>query len=189
MSAKREQIIQAALKLFCENGFQYTTTASISKEARVATGTLFVYFPSKEALINTLYKEAKQELNQYLTQALPAPDEADTKARMKHIWVKAHEWALQNKYAFCFIHMYASSPFITQITREEIASLSDFAEKLIFKAIKDGIIVQIDTQLFFLLFDGVWTSTVNYISSTNNTITGKQIIEQAFEIFWKGVSK
>ena len=56
---KRTAIIEAALKLFTERGFHGTSTAEISKEAGVATGTLFNYFPTKEDLINSLYFEVK----------------------------------------------------------------------------------------------------------------------------------
>lgn len=48
---KRKAIMEAALKLFTERGFHGTTTTQISKEAGVATGTLFNYFPTKEDLI------------------------------------------------------------------------------------------------------------------------------------------
>lgn len=60
---KRTAIIKAALKLFTERGFQGTSTAQISKDAGVATGTLFNYFPTKEDLINNLYFEVKGELS------------------------------------------------------------------------------------------------------------------------------
>ncbi len=186
MSAKRTQIIEAALKLFCERGFQYTSTASIAKEAGVATGTLFIYFPSKEDLINTLYRESKRALTNYLQEALPPG--ADTKSKLKHIWAKANEWALANYTAFRFIHMFASSPFITHITREEVASTADFAEHFIRQAIQEGVLTPIDTQLFFLLFDGIWTSTVNYLSSSPHITDTTSVIEQAFELFWKGIS-
>ena len=60
---KKTAIMEAALKLFTERGFHGTTTAQISKEAGVATGTLFNYFPTKEDLINSLYIEVKGELS------------------------------------------------------------------------------------------------------------------------------
>lgn len=52
---KKEMIFAAALKLFVKNGIDRTPTAMISKEAGVATGTLFHYFSSKEVLVNELY--------------------------------------------------------------------------------------------------------------------------------------
>jgi AcrR family transcriptional regulator len=60
---KKAALLKAALKLFTERGFHGTSTAQISKEAGVATGTLFNYFPTKEDLINGLYFEVKGELS------------------------------------------------------------------------------------------------------------------------------
>jgi len=58
---KRQRIFEAALKLFVENGIDNTTTSLISKEAGVATGTLYLYFKNKTDLINELYLSSKQE--------------------------------------------------------------------------------------------------------------------------------
>ena len=44
---KREAILETALVLFTERGFYGTPTAMISREAGVATGTLFFYFKNK----------------------------------------------------------------------------------------------------------------------------------------------
>lgn len=46
----RRAIVDAALKLFRDKGFDRTTTRDIAARAGIATGTLFNYFPSKEAV-------------------------------------------------------------------------------------------------------------------------------------------
>ncbi len=51
---KKESFFRAALKLFAVNGIRNTSTAKISKEAGTAAGTLFLYFPTKQDLINEL---------------------------------------------------------------------------------------------------------------------------------------
>ena len=51
-AAKREatkaRIVAAALGLFQSKGFEATTTKAIARKARVAEGTVFNYFPTKE---------------------------------------------------------------------------------------------------------------------------------------------
>src|ERR1043165_4209711 len=46
----RQAILRAALALFAEKGFYHTTTKAISRKAKIAEGTLFNYFQTKEDL-------------------------------------------------------------------------------------------------------------------------------------------
>ena len=56
--ATRERILQAALRLFAAQGFEATTTRDIAQAAEIATGTLFNYFPTKDAVVACLAGEA-----------------------------------------------------------------------------------------------------------------------------------
>lgn len=57
-SATRQRILQAARRLFADNGFDSTTTRDIAIAAQIATGTLFNYFPTKEDVLASLAAEA-----------------------------------------------------------------------------------------------------------------------------------
>jgi AcrR family transcriptional regulator len=46
----RQRILQVAARLFKRHGWQETTTRDIAVAAGIATGTLFNYFPTKEAI-------------------------------------------------------------------------------------------------------------------------------------------
>lgn len=48
------RILKAALKLFSEKGFAATTTSEVAKEAEVAEGTIFRYFPRKTDLMKAV---------------------------------------------------------------------------------------------------------------------------------------
>ena len=58
---KRENFLNAALKLFVANGVQNTSTAAIAKEAGTASGTLFLYFPTKQDLLDELVRIGKTD--------------------------------------------------------------------------------------------------------------------------------
>jgi AcrR family transcriptional regulator len=51
----RERIVDAALRLFREKGFDETTMRDIAAEAGVATGAAYYYFRSKEELVMAFY--------------------------------------------------------------------------------------------------------------------------------------
>lgn len=182
---KREKIIQAAISSFCEKGFQQTSTAIISKAAGVATGTLFLYFKSKDDLINIIYKEAKTAMMANVQEGFP--ETQDTQVIVKHIWIRAINWALENRQTFQFIHMCKASPIITEETKSELAPLTGFGDRLLRNAFAKKELSVMDTQMFYMLLDGMWNSTIEYLIA-NPQKQKKKIIDQAFEIFWKGVS-
>ena len=51
----RERIVDAALRLFREKGFDETTMRDVAGEAGMATGAAYYYFRSKEELVMALY--------------------------------------------------------------------------------------------------------------------------------------
>lgn len=66
--ATRQAILQTAQKLFSQQGFEATTTRDIARAASIGIGTLFNYFPTKEAiahyLISAAYELAVQKFSQ-----------------------------------------------------------------------------------------------------------------------------
>jgi len=56
----KERIVAAARKLFVEKSFARTTTRDLASAAQIAAGTLFNYFPTKEALAFLLFAEAQR---------------------------------------------------------------------------------------------------------------------------------
>jgi len=57
-AATRKAILQAARRLFAESGYDATPTRDIAHAAGIATGTLFNYFQTKEAIVACLAAEA-----------------------------------------------------------------------------------------------------------------------------------
>jgi AcrR family transcriptional regulator len=61
--ATRKRILEVAQHLFTSKGFDATTTRDIAKAAGIATGTMFNYFPSKEAVVGSLAAEALENVS------------------------------------------------------------------------------------------------------------------------------
>ena len=76
--ATRVRILESAQNLFASKGFNRTTTRDLARAAGIATGTLFNYFPSKEAIVVALVEESlddAQELVDRRTDSAPSLEE------------------------------------------------------------------------------------------------------------------
>jgi AcrR family transcriptional regulator len=60
--ATGKKILDAALDLFREEGFDETTMRAIAARADVATGAAYYYFPSKDAIVLAFYERSTAEM-------------------------------------------------------------------------------------------------------------------------------
>ncbi len=54
---RREQILDAALRIFAKKGFAKATNKDIAREAGITSGLIYHYFESKEALLKAIFEE------------------------------------------------------------------------------------------------------------------------------------
>src|SRR5262245_22704102 len=63
---KRRIILDAALGTFAARGYHGTSVPEVAEAAGVGVGTLYRYFADKNALVNEVYRDAKQTLKSAL---------------------------------------------------------------------------------------------------------------------------
>ena len=71
-----EAVITAAAQVLIEQGYESATTARIAERAGVSIGSLYQYFPNKEALIAALIEQHADEIVTVMRQALDDPANA-----------------------------------------------------------------------------------------------------------------
>jgi AcrR family transcriptional regulator len=184
---KKTAIIEAALKLFTERGFHGTSTAQISKEAGVATGTLFNYFPTKEDLINSLYFKVKGQLSQSMGKEIEA--QSPFQDKLRKIWSNLIKWGVDNQEEFLFVGQFCSSPYITKFTREEVMKEYVFLHDLVNQGIKTGVIRDFSAELTIAMFCQASRALVNLILDSDSSQDKNKFIEDGFQIIWKGLAK
>ena len=64
------KILNAALALFRDQGFDTATMREIAQKAGVATGAAYYYYPSKDAIVMDFYQRSCEEMQPLLEQAL-----------------------------------------------------------------------------------------------------------------------
>ena len=63
-------ILDSALELFREKGFDAATMRDIAQRAEVATGAAYYYYPSKEAIVAAFYQRSSEEMQPQMEEAL-----------------------------------------------------------------------------------------------------------------------
>lgn len=77
-----DELMDAAQKLFIEKGFEATTISDIVRDAQVAKGTFYHYFPSKNEILSALRIRFTKHFIEQIQQAIDACPPDDWIARL-----------------------------------------------------------------------------------------------------------
>jgi len=120
-SRKREQIIQAALRVFAEHGLHGTPVPPIAAEAGVGVGTLYRYFDSKEALINAVFRDSKRRLQERLLSDLDLMH--PSRSLFNSLWARLTAFAREEPDAFRFLEMQDHHSYLDPESRHQEQAL------------------------------------------------------------------
>ncbi|MDP3564094.1 MAG: TetR/AcrR family transcriptional regulator [Methanoregula sp.] len=181
----REKILATALTLFTERGFFGTPTSLISKEAGVATGTLFFYFPTKEELIDTLYRRIKSEAATVLRRNFD--NEKTALAKLRRVGFNAVEWGIENPAKQKFMEQFAHSPFVSTNAHEEGMSHFRFLKELVGDGICKGTIRNIDSDLLFCMMASSFSGLIARAYAEKDPDPRKKITEEGLDFIFNGM--
>ena len=77
----RARILEAALRVFREHGFERATMREIAVAAGVALGAAYYYFDSKESIVMAFYQQAQGEMQPLLEEILRRSRTLETRLR------------------------------------------------------------------------------------------------------------
>ncbi len=157
---RQENILNAAERCFSSQGFHSTSMHDICREAGISPGTLYLYFRSKEDLIEAICERERAVFAQALTAIADAPD---FMAALKQL---ADTYCVEQPHSkFCFqIEVNAEAlrnPAIGKTVRESDAFVIDHFKTIIEKArakgrIKPAADAQVLAQILNIIGDGVF---------------------------------
>jgi len=64
-AAHRQEILDAAIKVFAEKGFHEATLDEVAQEAEFSKGTLYLYFSNKEDLLSTIVSDSLEKWTEF----------------------------------------------------------------------------------------------------------------------------
>lgn len=152
--ATRARIVEAALRLFLENGYDRTTMRAVAKEAGVSVGNAYYYFNSKEELVQGFYDTiAEVHRRQSMELLAGVPDFATRLRKVMLGWIEVaapyHEFGRQ-----FFVNAADPnsplSPFSPESSRARDAQIA------IHREVVEGSTARIDPELRAELPELIW---------------------------------
>ena len=183
---KRNAILDAATRLFAERGLAAAPTSEISKRAGIAEGTLFTYFPTKDDLINALYREIKLELADAMMSDFPR--KKNVRTRLRHVWDRYVNWGIANAKQRKVLAQLQVSEVLTK--ESKAAGGAPFIEfQTMIRDAIDGRVFRDDlpAELISRSLATLVEATIDL--TVSNPSKAKKYRDSGFEVFWFGITK
>jgi AcrR family transcriptional regulator len=191
--ARPEEILDAALAEFTERGFEAARMEDIAKTAGISKAAIYLYFPSKTALLEALI-EAKIGPLASQVQSLALAGQADPLMTLRMLaTAAAHRIGDARVFAVprLVIGLSGRFPEIAEYYRVNVVEMARGAlEALIDAGKAKGVIRDVDTKAVArafigpLIFEGLWTHVLGGESALSDP---QKLIESQFDILLSGL--
>ena len=162
---KPQQIIDAAVRVFARNGFYNSRVSDIAREAGIASGTIYLYFKTKDEILVTLFREKMAAFVTALRTEIAR--EAGAEAKIRRL-VRLHFEVLEaspDMAEVVQVELRQGQKFFRGASAHEISAYFELIGSILHEGVADGVFrrdlpVKVATKMLFGAMDQVTTSWV-----------------------------
>ncbi|HEX5816866.1 MAG TPA: TetR/AcrR family transcriptional regulator [Methylomirabilota bacterium] len=162
---KPQQIIDAAVRVFARNGFYNSRVSDIAREAGIASGTIYLYFRTKDEILVTLFRETMAAFVAALRTEIGR--ERDPEAKIRRL-VRRHFEVLEaspDMAEVVQVELRQGQKFFRGASAHEISAYFELIGSVLREGVASGVFrhdlpVKIATKMLFGALDQMTTSWV-----------------------------
>lgn len=186
---KFEEIIDAAVKVIAKHGYHQSQVAKIAREAKVADGTIYLYFENKNDILISLFQEKLGAFVDKVAKELANIDSADQ--QLYHL-IRLH---------FTYLEQDPELAIVTQLElrqlqpdlRQEIGKMLRKYLRLIDQVIEQGIHTglfraDLDVRITRKMVFGTLDETVTSWVMDQRKYGLTEMVDQIHQLFVQGIS-
>lgn len=181
---KISDIYTATLKLVRANGLAGITMQSVAREAGIATGTLYIYFENKDALIIRLFDVCvKNSASDFFKNFDP---KSPFKVGFRVIWSNIVQHRVSKFDESIFIEQCFHSPFIDEDTKTTLKKMFAPLVQLLDRGKEEHLVKAIDTFWLVAFMIGTINEIAKRVTYFDRKLT-KEILDANFQLCWDGI--
>ncbi|WP_188051494.1 TetR/AcrR family transcriptional regulator [Flavobacterium sp. GP15] len=181
---KRTALLKATLNLVNNGGIQGASMSKVAKLANVSPATIYLYFESKQDMVNQLYLDVKAS---FAEAAFKEYDpEKSVKERFEKIWFNMADFKLNHKEEASFLSQCDNTPMIDEETRQEGLKFITPLFDLWTKAKEDRIIKDSSPYLLYAFTIYPLAFLMN-MENRKLCQLGDTVLKDAFQAAWDSI--
>lgn len=187
VSDKEEALLRATLELVNNNGFHGAPMSKIAKEARVSVGTIYLYFQSKQELINKLYLKVKQA---FASKTFERFDESKpVREAFEQIWYAMADFKINNREEALFLAQCDNSPIVDEAVLEQGLRYIKPLLSLWERGRSEGVLKDVSPYMMYAFTVYSLTFLLQQSGSNDRFTFDESKLKQAFGMAWDSIRR
>jgi len=183
---KRIAIRDATIIEVVKGGLTSASIAKIAKRAKLAQGTIYLYFDTKEDLLRQTYIEIKHMMRDSLMNHYdPSGDSA---TNIRDVWFALLEYAISHPNHFTFAEYITSANLFGEREEPELKKIEKEMKAVILTAIEDGTLIDAPYESLQVILVAPVNALSKKITMQKQRIS-KQVKVKTFDLIWQGIAK
>ncbi len=181
---KRTALLDAAVEAVASLGLA-APTAKIARRAGVADGTLFVYFPTKDDLLNQLALFIKEDLSEAV--AVELARNRDVEDWLREFWDRYIDWGLRSPEKYKAMRQLEVSDTLTGETRKSARALFSNFDAMVVEGFKAGILREQPTEFVDGITDAIATMVLELAQKA--PAKAENYKRLGWDAFWNAIAR
>lgn len=182
---KKDIILATMLRLVNKEGFYHLNMKNLAKEAGISVGTIYLYFDSKEKMINELYRKIVQDFKEAVIKGYEKG--RSFRENFSDMLNNSLGFYIEHIDSFSFTEQYTYSPFLFKETQDENFAILEPLQHIISEAKKKKEVKNLPDQLLVALAHGPVVSMMRLYVAGKVDLKSKKIKSQVIDACWQSV--
>ena len=181
---KKEAILTATCDLVAERGLHNTPMSAIARKASIAAGTLYLYFQSKDDLLNEVFLHLKRESLAYIEKQIQPAGSLEERLRL--IWFALADWHLKYPQAFNVIQQCEVSGILSPHTLQQQEAMEKPLLQEFQQAVEEGLIKDLPREIAYALMMGPIVILAHLQAKGEIDVT-EEVLHHTYEQLQQGI--
>ena len=187
---KYNTILNAAVKVFAQHGFFNSRVTQIAKEAKVADGTIYLYFKNKDDLLISLFEKKMNEIIEKINVNMTESDDIIEKIR---IYIRSYfQLVKENKELaeVITLELRQSTKFMKEYDNKKFIEYLNLVSKLMHEGVESGILKPdlMPGMAKRMLFGMMQELTLNWVLRKNSSSADlDKLADYVIDLFIDGI--
>ncbi len=187
---KRLAIRHATVQEAIQSGLKSASVARIAARAGVSAGTIYLYFPNKEMLLQEVYIDIKLEFHRVLMGAIVTggATQAGSAQNLRAMWFAMQKHLEIHANDFVFSELVGAARLLDAAHQAQVEQLGADIVRVLQTAVADGTLCDLPLDTLRALL----VSPANFLArqaAAKGVASAPAVVAQTFDAIWRAIAK